>query len=738
MKKRLLWLTALLLLAAATLPYWTTGFARQALINALESSLSRPVRIQGQTRLQLLPRPAVLATDVIIRDDPAYSLEPFAYVALLEVQPSLRALLTGRLAARRLRLTEPSVNLMRTASGWNIQTLLPAGLTPPEIEVRQGRLNLKQGDFKSPFFLRNALVDLSAPTPQGDIKLFVSAEPARTDRAAQGFGAFSLRGFIHLPPSGPPQLDFECELAPSALHAFNFFFGARGVDFAGRFSGQATIRGPWDDAAVSLSFRFDGLDPQGLLPFTSRGNLLQLTGRLDWPGQRFALDTAPRENFRARFRLRDFLQSPHGALLLALRDLPLPRLLDLGREAGARIPPGVTAEGLLHGVISYSWPSPREIPAHGMVWSAGARLAIPGEPLLELPAASVVVDGSVWRMAPAEVRLGPSQNAALQAEWNSLSGALSFELATQLLNIRSLKTGLGLLVRASSLPLLANAQGGNWQGNLRFSRASEEDPGAWSGRFLIRNSAISLDGLPAPLNLSTASILFDRQRVSVQRLRADYAGATLEGAAHWSTLPGRPLELDLTLPEASPALLQQLLAPALRPPGSLLDKLRSARPNPPAWLARRLLTGRLNIQSFPLAGGALEPLTLDLNWRGPLFSAQLDQTRFVHRQHPAPLAISGELTATLWEPALLFQFTGKLAGWPSEPTPVDLSGVFRANPLQPRWLDTLEGEAELSRPAGARLLVRAGRPTLEFPESRRRPPIPLTAPYWPLTLPLEP
>jgi hypothetical protein len=69
---------------------------------------------------------------------------------------------------------------------------------------------------------------------------------------------------------------------------------------------------------------------------------------------------------------------------------------------------------------------------------------------------------------------------------------------------------------------------------------------------------------------------------------------------------------------------------------------------------------------------------------------------------------------------------------------VDLSGTFRANPLQPRWLDTLEGEADLTHPVGARLLVRGGRPTLEFPESRRRPPLPLTAPYWPLTLPLEP
>ncbi|MCX6612691.1 MAG: AsmA family protein, partial [Acidobacteria bacterium] len=486
--KRKLWLAgSVLLLTALALPFASASWVKQTLETSLQLALSRKVRIQGETRFRIFPTPAILADDVTISEDPAYSLEPFAYVTVLEVQPSVLALLSGRLEAARIRLTEPSVNLMRGPSGWNIQSIVSGNLRPPELEVRNGRLNFKQGNAKNAFYLTNALVDISAPTSQGDVKIFFSAEPARTDRGTQGFGKFSFRGEVHAPPGAVPDLDFDLELQPSSIHAFNFFFGARGVDFAGKLSGKGRLKGPWNKAAIEASLQFEGLAPQGFLPFIGKSNQLALAGSLDIPGQRFAHDTVGGESVHVRMRARDFFQSPKGALLLQLRDIELTKLIDLGREAQAKLPEGLTGKGKFNGVIGYAWPSKEEVPAKGMIHFADSSIEVPDQPGLMTPSATAVVEGSRWLLAPSEIRVGESQTANMSADWNARTGALQLDVATQLLSIKGLKSGLGLLLQASSLPLLSRAQGGSWQGNLHFDRTEDSDPGQWSGRLGVRN-----------------------------------------------------------------------------------------------------------------------------------------------------------------------------------------------------------------------------------------------------------
>ncbi|MFN7544402.1 MAG: AsmA family protein, partial [Acidobacteriota bacterium] len=144
MKKKLSLLALLFVAVSLALPYFSAAPARKTLIYSLETALSRQVRIQGATRIRLLPTPAILADEVTIAEDPSFSLEPFAYVTTIEVQPAFLALLSGRLEPARIRLTEPSVNLMRSSRGWNIESLISGKLRAPELEVRNGRLNFKQ------------------------------------------------------------------------------------------------------------------------------------------------------------------------------------------------------------------------------------------------------------------------------------------------------------------------------------------------------------------------------------------------------------------------------------------------------------------------------------------------------------------------------------------------------------------------------------------------------------------
>ncbi len=738
MKRKLIVGAVLLLGAAFAVPFFSADFAQQTLETSLEKTLLRTVRIQGGTRLRLLPRPAIVALDVTIGEDPDFSLEPFAYVTALEVQPSLWALLQGRLEARRLRLSEPSVNLMRSERGWNIQSFVANPLRPPELEVRNGRLNFKQGDSKSAFYLSNALVDLSAPTAQGDVKFFVSAEPARTDRGAQGFGKFATRGQIHLSANGKPRLDVDVELEPSAIHAFNFFFGARGVDFAGKIAGRARIEGPWDEAAVSGSLKFEGLEPQGFLPFAGRANQLELTGRLDLPGQTVSLSTSQSDALRLRMRARDFLQEPKGALLVEVREAAMASLLELGREAGAKIPAGFRAEGQFNGVISYAWPSVEDVPAKGMIWFGGAQVELPDQPALKIPAASAVVEGSRWRMAPAEIRVGESQTAVMQLDWDSRTGGLALDVATQLLNVRSLKSGLGVLLRASTLPLLGMAQGGSWQGNLRFERTEDADEGRWSGRLVVRNAAVELPGFPGQVEVSTASIVFDPRRVAVRRMRAAWESIEVEGDATWYPNSSRADEMQLTVSEAAATSIEKILELGVRPREGLMEKFRQRRPVMPEWLAKRQVTGRILFKSLAFASGAFEPLRLDFVWRGQLFKARISASEFAPRSVVEGVQVMGELEVELWQPDLTYRFEGELQGWPTDRGKLTLDGEFRGKSLGVNWLESLDGEAAMTIPEGARLIVRQGRVSVESEDPQRQAAVVLNPPYWPLRLPPEP
>ncbi len=741
MKKKLWICAGLLLCAALAVPYFSAAFINQALQNSIESALSRKVRIEGGTRFRILPPPAILADNVTIHEDPTFSLEPFAYVAEIQVRPSFLALLGGKLEADSIRLTEPSVNIMRAAKGWNIQNMLAGKLRTPEIEVRNGRLNFKQGDSKSPFFLTNALVDISALSPQGDVRIYFSAEPARADRGAQGFGAFSLRGSAHIPKSGAaPTLDFDVELAPSSLHAFNFFFGARGVDFAGKLACRGRIKGPWDQAGIDASLTFEGLEPKGFLPFAGRTNQLALSGKLDIPGQRLALDTVGGDTLRIRTRARDFFQSPAGAMLIEVRDVELSKLLDLGREANAKLPAGIEGEGKFNGVVGYSWPAPPNASAKGMIWFAGAKITLPDQPVLQVPTARAIVNGDTWILSPSEIKVGETQSAVMRAEWNIRDGGLKLDVATQLLSLKGLTTGLGLLLRASDLPLLSHSQGGSWQGTLQYARTEDSDPGRWSGRLGVRNISVDLDGIPVPLSISTATVQFDPNRINVRRMRAEWDSIELEGSVTYSPEPNRPVELNLTISEANTTHLTRLLHAAHRPPAGLLEKIRLRRSSMPEWLRTRNANGHILFKALHFASGAFEPLGLDLHWHGEKLQATITSGQFSIHNQPGAVIPTGRLTTELWQPVVAYQWEGTLAGWPTESagekSTVDLEGSFKAFSLESDWLDTLDGEATLSLPDNPKLTVHQGKLSMESSERRRQ--LPLVAPYWPITLPAEP
>lgn len=740
MKKRI-YLTLAVLALAALLPFWSAEPARAPIQRSLEQALSRPVKIQGKTHLRLLPWPALTAEDVIIAEDPAYSLEPFAYVGEIALEPRWLALLAGRLEPGTLRLTEPSVNLMRKESGWNVQSLRGKNLVLPDIQVRNGRLNFKQGEEKSAFYLINTLVDIGAPSSRGDVDFFISAEPARTDRAAQGFGKFQLRGNAHFSAKEEAEIDASVELQPSAIHAFNFFFGARGVEFEGKFASKARLRGPVSKIGIEGDLNFEGLGAKSFLPFAAKGNALRYQGVLDLVHQRLALDTQSAKDLRIRVRARDLFQRAHGAMLLQLANVELARLLELGREANARVPENTTASGLFSAVVGYSWPSPASVPAKGMIWFEDASLQLPDQPKLAVKAASVVVEGSYYKLEPAAIRIGEEQTARMEVDWSALTGAMRLNVETKLLGMKGLKSGLGLVIRASSLPLLGSAQGGTWQGNLIYERSEDADPGSWRGRLNLRNTVIPVDGLPAPLEVSGADVIFDPNKVSIRSMRAEWDGVELEGEYAYYPQSNRAAEFRVTIPELDAASFEGILNAARRPSPGLLEKMRFRRAAMPDWLRTRKLNGQVLVRSLGFGGGALRPADLKLEWNASQVKLHFAETPFTLGER-GTVRLKGVLETDLWSSSQAYLWKGEILSWPTSRGAVDFDGKLTFRQMGEAWLEDLEAAGTFQLPEAAEgeaytLSYRQGKGTVESGAPVKKT-LPIAAPYWPLELPVEP
>src|SRR6202051_2397169 len=146
--RRALWIGLAVVVAVGVLaPYMDADRLRARIRAALEAEVKRPVEI-GPVHLNLFTGPGFTVQDVVIGDDPAAGIEPFAHVETMQARVRWLSLLRGKLAFSSLRMDSPSVNLVKQPVGpWNIQQLLDhaSGINAghrrdiPDIQIRDGR-----------------------------------------------------------------------------------------------------------------------------------------------------------------------------------------------------------------------------------------------------------------------------------------------------------------------------------------------------------------------------------------------------------------------------------------------------------------------------------------------------------------------------------------------------------------------------------------------------------------------
>ncbi|MBK5290632.1 MAG: AsmA family protein [Acidobacteriia bacterium] len=626
MSRRLRWLAGLAaagLLAALLLPFWAADRFALGLQSRLQQTLGRQVEMKGKVRVRLLPRPGFEAAEVVIHEDPQFSVEPFAYVTTLELDASLGALLLGRLEMAAIRLIEPSVNLMQGSAGWNVQRLLDhvlkgpgSGASIPAIEMRGGRINLKTGDLKSVLYLADTDLRVEASGSNADqIDLRFTGEPARTDRPARAFGELSGRGWLRRPASGEATLDLSLAIQRSSIQEILTLAQGRSSGLGGFVASRATLRGPLSKIAITGRMELDEIERFGWL-IPSRGAwALDYRGNLNLREQTAHLETFASGNtilpWSVRVRAYDLANQPRWAALLTLDELPYASLRSLAAEMGAAFPKDLPIDGKISGVLGYS----ASAGVQGQLQLMGSAFELPGLGSATLDEASLLIAGTRTELRPTVIRLNEKESVRLETVYDSSTGEMDVQLRTAGMGIETLQAAWKSMAGSLLPGILGACQMGNWSGDLRHRKGPDQD-GLWAGQVTIRETTCRVDGLKDPVKVDAAVMRLRAGAPEYSRISARLGEMAL--TAHYTNQSSakRPHKLQITIAEASVEELSNALEPALLRSQGFLDRTLRRNVMLPVWLRNRSLEASLQVSTLKISNQVLEGFRGRLFWDG--------------------------------------------------------------------------------------------------------------------------
>ena len=655
--RRVIWLSVALLLAAGiAAPYLQAGRFGARIRQALEGALHRKVEI-ADVRFNLFRGPGFSLLGVVIHDDPATGLEPFAYVTSIEARVRLTSLLVGRLEFASLRLEEPSINLVKTAAGvWNFQPLLSQAATvrPPAIVIRGGRLNFKLGGVKSVFYFSDADLDVRpGSAPAGSIEIVFSGEPARSDRTARGFGTLSGRGqWRPGVPGGEISLDVDFE--KSSLGELIALVHGYDIGVHGQVGGHASFRGLASGLDITGTLQLSEIHRWDLLPPYAQGGPLNFRGKLDLLSQTLDIETmaAAASSLGVRFHASNYLGRPQWTVSLVMDRFPIQPLADVARHFGAVLPEALAVEGGITGSISYA---PQD-GVRGSVVLTGAKIGLPNTPPVSLDEAKLTLDGDRVRLAPVVVGIGPDKTGRLEFDYLNGTQRLDLRLSTDSMTIAALQTEAGLAPGLAPPPFVASLRHGDWSGALRY-RSEGGEPGRWSGAVQLRGTEVAAPGLAQPFLVQQADIQFQGERITAKAIDAKAGALELSGEFQYDPAAVRPVRITCRIARLQASDLEALLTPTLRRPQGFISRtLRLGRAIVPPWLAARRAEGSVEVSALSVAGQTFESVRLRFFWDG----AQIDVPRFQARVQGG--VTEGYLRADLGGPLPSYVLAGHLEG----------------------------------------------------------------------------
>ena len=683
---RALWIGLAAIVAIGLLaPYLDADRMRPRIQAALEAAFNRPVEI-GPVHLSVFSGPGFTVKDVLIGDDPAAGIEPFAHVEFMQARVRWLSLLRGKLAFSSLRMDSPTVNLVKQQVGpWNIQQLLDhtsgidtSGINSagarnvPDIQIRDGRLYFKFGDTKSVFYISAADIDVY-PNESGDVVIRFSGAPARTDRGSQNFGALSARGILHFSPNAEDQLNMGLRLERTAISELARLFNGNAMGVHGFAVANARLAGPLSQLAVTGDLNITDVHRWDLMPPKGEGWTLNYGGLLNLPGHQLDVETiaAPGQiqPVAVKLRLADYLASPKWAASITFRDLPAASLVETARHMGAPFLPGVQVDGSVNGVIGYSNVGGLE----GELALENASVKSTHEASAEFDSARVLFENNSIAFGPADVTMENGQSAQIEGVYALDNSRAALRITTRQLSIAEVESSAEHVVSAPPIPLLENLRQGTWHGSIAYDR-TDDHPGVWSGQYELQNTVVEIPGLATPIRFANASVEIKDGLIQISRIHARAGAVTLEGDYHYDPAAGRPHRLRLNIPELQLSELESLMMPALRRNESFLARtFRLSKESLPKWLLDREVEGDIHVVKLVNGESPIGEIRARLVWDGPtiLLSGLDCRLDDMHAQ--------GKLSLNLDKPSPVYSWTGAIENLEYRNGRLDLEGEMETS-----------------------------------------------------------
>jgi hypothetical protein len=672
---------ALLLPVAAGLaaPFISAGPYGARLRMSLGRALGRAVEIRGPVRFSLFRGPGFSADNVVIHEDPSIGFEPIAYVDTIHVRPSLRALLGGRFVIASIRLEDATLNLTKSgpageAGRWNFVSFVNRSVmsTAPAIHIRGGRINFKFGDTKSIFYLMDTDLDIAPPgTLRGGWNISCEGQAGRTDKPALGLGSFTLIGKWYL---APERVDLDLRLERTEIEDFAVLMSGQAGGVHGTISSRLHLAGPLNGIGVLGRLTMEDVHRWDLLPPKGHGWPMDIRGRLDLLAQQLELQsTSSVVPLTTRFRVSDFLSRPHWAVTMTWNQFPLGPVLQLARDMGAQVPARLEMNGTIDGAISYSPQRSLE----GELALHKAAVTIPDAPPLRFEQMRVMFgQGHVW-LAPTPVRTAQHDEFRLEANYSITDDTLDLSIATDGMKVQSLRAQAAL----AAVPWLEQVNSGVWRGQVHYHREPETTP-RWTGALDLADAEMAIPGLADPLEIASARVGLDGERVGVDRILARTGKIAFTGAYRYEPGTAHPLRVRLRASRVDAADLEAELKPTLRRNAGLLARA-FGRTTVPDWLRERKLEGSVQILDLELGGAHVENVRARVVW---------DLTRVNLLALVAKLdgaALNGSLAITLGPQRPSYQLTAKLKDLLWQSGKLDAEGTLEAAGLGPQLLSSL-------------------------------------------------
>jgi hypothetical protein len=667
------WLLCALVVIGLVAPYIAADKYGERLRASLERSLGRRVEI-GKVHFDLFSGPGFSVDSVTIHEDPAIGLEPIVYIndgvgGSLTVRPSFWSLLGGRFVIASITMDTASINLTKSGPAsewgrWNFSSFVNPSIMSraPAIHVRNGRINFKFGDQKSVFYLQETDLDISPPGSIGRAwSVDCSAQPARTDRTAQGLGSFRLKGRWFVDPA---RVDLDLQLERTGLGELTALLRGQAGSLHGTLRSQLHLGGPINNIGIAGRLHIEDVHRWDLLPPNKAQDWpLDILGRLDLMGQQLELQTTSSRNvalpLTVRFRASDYLSQPRWAVALTWNHFPVGPLMDLAQHMGAQIPPKLQLGGTVDGAIGYSGQGSFQ----GELALHDTALTIPDSPPVRFEQAHIVVGHGHVYLSPALVRTGDEDQAQIEADYGMDADALDLTISTESMKVASLRAQVAL----AAVPWLEQVTSGVWQGQLHYHRDAVK--AAWTGALDVHDAQLNVPGLADPLQLASAHAVVNGPRVELDRLRAQAGKVVFTGQYIYEPASARPHRLRLQAGEVDAADLEDELMPTLRRDSGLIARALG-RSGLPDWLKDRRVDGVLQIEDLTLGGVQLENVRARLLWDEARVELDGIQAKV------AGSAVTGRLTANLRTNRPAYHAALKIKGLVWESGKLDAEGTL--------------------------------------------------------------